>query len=170
MAELREVRFLLAYSRWANARILTAADSLAAELFTRDLHSSCASIRDTLVHTLSAEWLWLERLLGRSPREMLHPVDFPSVDTLRTRWSPVEAGYAALAAADTDLGRRVTYTNRKGEEWTYPVGQILQHVVNHGTHHRGQVVALLRQLGQVPPTTDFLVFVDLGAPGADPEG
>ena len=77
---------------------------------------------------------------------------------------PVDAGYVALLApAEVDLARKVTYTNRKGEEWTYPVGQILRHVANHATHHRGQLTTMLRQLGHVPPTTDFLVFVDLGA-------
>jgi len=170
VTDLAETRFLLAYARWANRQLLAAAESLSPEAFTRDLRSSYPSVRDTLVHVLWAEWLWLERLHGRSPLGLLDPSGFPTVDALRARWGPVEAGFdALLATPGADLTRRVSYTNRKGEQWAYPVGQILHHVVNHATYHRGQVVTLLRQLGQVPPTTDFLVFVDLGAPGADPE-
>lgn len=161
-----EARFLLAYSRWANALLLAAAGRLTPDAFTRPLGSSYSSVRDTLVHTLWSEWIWLERLHGRSPMEVFDPAQFPTIESLRARWSVVESGFAALIdERATDLARLVTYTNRKGEQWTYPVDQILHHVVNHGTYHRGQVVTLLRQLGHIPPTTDLLVFVDLGAPG-----
>jgi uncharacterized damage-inducible protein DinB len=155
-------RALVAYAAWANARILAAAAQLDPEAFTRDLRSSFPSVRDTLVHTCWAEWVWLERLLGRSPREVFDPATFPGVEALRARWHPVEAGYAAFLADPTlEPGRPVTYINRKGEEWTYPIDQIIVHVVNHASFHRGQVVTMLRQLGRVPPSTDFLVFVDL---------
>jgi uncharacterized damage-inducible protein DinB len=167
MNDLADARSLAAYARWANALILTAAARLSAEALTRDLRSSFPSVRDTLVHTLWSEWIWLERLRGRSPREVFDYAGFPTVAAIRTRWSTVEDGYAAvLDPPDVDLVRPVTYTNRKGEQWTYPIGQILRHVANHGTHHRGQLVTMLRQLGEVPPTTDYLVFVDVGAPGA----
>jgi uncharacterized damage-inducible protein DinB len=168
MTDLAETRSLVAYARWANAQILGAADLLTPEAFTRDLRSSYPSVRDTLVHVLWADWLWLERLKGHSPRDLFEPSEFATAEALRHRWGPVESGFATLVAEPgVDLTRQVTYTNTKGEQATYPVGQILRHVVNHATHHRGQVATLLRQLGQVPPTTDFLVFVDLGAPRAN---
>jgi uncharacterized damage-inducible protein DinB len=170
MNDLADARSLVAYARWANALLLAGAARLSPEAFTRDLRSSFPSVRDTLVHTLWSEWVWLERVRGSSPREVFDPAGFPTVAALRTRWSLVEDGYAALLdPPDVDLARPVTYTNRKGEQWTYPVGQILRHVMNHGTHHRGQLVTMLRQLGEVPPTTDYLVFVDHGAPGASRE-
>ena len=165
MNDLAEARSLLAYAAWANGLLLAAAERLSPEAVTRDLRSSYPSVRDTLVHTLWSEWIWLERLRGSSPREVFDPAGFPTVAAIRTRWGTVQDGYAALLGAPgVDLARLVTYTNRKGEQCTYPVGQILRHVVNHATHHRGQVVTMLRQLGEVPPTTDYLVFVDLGMP------
>jgi uncharacterized damage-inducible protein DinB len=166
VTELTEARFLLAYSRWANAQILTACEGLGTEPFTRDLRSSYRSIRDTLVHVAWAEWLWLERVHGRSPLEVFDPTDFPTVASVRARWRPVEAGFAAqVADRGADVARPVTYTNARGEQWTYRVGQIIRHVVNHATYHRGQVVTLLRQVGTTPPVTDLLIFVDVGAPG-----
>ena len=62
----------------------------------------------------------------------------------------------ASAQLTTDLA----YVNIKGERWTYPFAEVLQHVVNHGTYHRGQLVQLLRDLGQAAPSTDYLLFVE----------
>lgn len=170
MTDLSEARFLIAFGRWANAQLLAEASRLTEEELTRDLRSSFPSVRDTLVHVFWAEWLWLERCRGRSPADQFDPADFPTVDRLRSRWSPVEVGFTALVAdPGADLNRPVTYTNRRGEVWTYSVGQIIRHVVNHATYHRGQVGTLLRQLGRVPPSTDLLVFVDVGAPGLEPD-
>ena len=166
--DLAEARFLLAFDRWANAQLLTAAEGLPPEAFTRDLRSSFVSVRDTLVHVLWSQWVWLERCHGRSPMEVFDPATFPTAAALRTRWGAVEKGFTTLVADPaTDLSRIVAYTNRRGEQWRYPLGQILRHVVNHSTFHRGQVVTLLRQLDRVPPPTDLLVFVDVGGPGTD---
>jgi uncharacterized damage-inducible protein DinB len=165
--QLGEARFLLAFNRWANAQILGAVEMLPPADFTRDLQSSFPSVRDTLVHVLWAEWLWLERCQGRSPMTVLDPLIFPTVDAIRTPWRSVEEGQFALLdqAGGAELGRVVTYTNRKGEEWRYSLKDVLRHLVNHSTFHRGQVVTMLRQLGTVPPATDLLVFADVGTPG-----
>ena len=166
-----EVRHLLAFNRWANDLILATAESLSPEAFCRDLKSSFASVRDTLVHVLWAEWVWLERCRGRSPTSVLDPLTFPTVESLRHGWRPVAQGLGALVDGLTlrELGRVIGYTNRHGEHWEYPLESILRHVVNHSTFHRGQVVTLLRQLGIHPPTTDLLVFVDVGSPGVGPD-
>jgi DinB family protein len=58
------------------------------------------------------------------------------------------------------ISRRVSYENLQGVHWEYSLAETMQHVVNHSSYHRGQVVVLLRQLGQTPPATDFLVFFD----------
>jgi uncharacterized damage-inducible protein DinB len=65
-----EVIELYEYNRWATARMLDAAASLENESFTKDMGSSFALVRDTLVHIMSAEWVWLQRWKGNSPRAM----------------------------------------------------------------------------------------------------
>jgi uncharacterized damage-inducible protein DinB len=55
---------------------------------------------------------------------------------------------------------RDTHDPADGTPWTYPLWQMLQHLVNHSTYHRGQVTTLLRQLGAGAVATDFLVFID----------
>jgi len=166
MVTLAEARFLLAFNRWASEQILTAAEDLPPDAYTRDLGSSFPSVRDTFVHVLWSEWIWLERCRGRSPKEVLDPAGFPTVEVLRSQWRTVQEGFIALLADPaTDLTRVMTYTNLKGEQWSYPLGQIVQHVVNHFTFHRGQIVTMLRQLGRIPPATDLLIFADAGAAG-----
>jgi len=159
-----DVEYLYSYDRWANARILDAVSGLTEEQFTMDMKSSHGSIRDTLSHILAAEWIWLERWNGVSPKALLNPSAFPTVGALRERWSEVERGYNEFIERITDasLDMVITYTNTKDEEWSYPLVQMLQHVMNHSSYHRGQVVTMLRQLGEKGVTVDLLVFMDVG--------
>ena len=161
----QDVQILYDYNRWANARTLDAASALTAEQFTRDMSSSHASVRDTLAHILAAEMIWLKRWNGMSPRALLGAADFPHLPALRAGWAEVEREQSDFIARLTDesLARVIAYTNTKGEEWKYPLWQMLQHVVNHSSYHRGQVAAMLRQLGAEPAPTDFLVFFDSAA-------
>jgi len=159
---VEDIQKLYEYHRWANARMLAPVTVLNAEQFTRNLSSSFASVRDTLVHMLSAEWIWLERWRGVSPATMLGAQDFPALESIKTRWTEVERGQTAFVAALTaeTLPQRVSYLNTKGERWEYLLELMLQHVVNHTTYHRGQIATMLRQLGHPPASTDFLLFLD----------
>jgi uncharacterized damage-inducible protein DinB len=159
---VKEARELFAYDEWANALVLDAAARLTEEEFTRGLGNSFPSVRDTLVHLLFAEWVWLRRWRGESPRVVLDPAEFPDVGRVRARLAEVARERAELLAdlPDADLEVVVAYVNAKGEEWRYPLGRMMQHVANHSTYHRGQVVTMLRQLGASAPSTDLLYYDD----------
>jgi uncharacterized damage-inducible protein DinB len=159
----QDVEYLYEYNRWANARLLDAASKLTPEQFSRDLQSSHRSVRDTLAHILAAEWIWLERWNGVSPKALLNPSDFPTVESLKKRWAVVEGDYTEFINGVTDgsLTTVIGYTNTRGEEWAYPLGQMLQHVMNHSSYHRGQVTTMLRQLGAQVNPVDLLVFMDV---------
>ena len=154
-----EVRTLCTYNSWANHRTLDACAPLSAAQFTQDLHSSFPSVRDTLAHLMFVEWVWLERWLGRSP-------GFPPSDglsdlaSIRSRWQKIETDLTAfiqkLSAADLD--RVVEYKNTKGTAFSNPMRQMLQHLFNHQTYHRGQITTMLRQLGASPSATDLIAF------------
>ncbi len=155
---IEEVRNLYAYNSWANRRVLEACAALSPAQFTQDLHSSFPSVRDTLAHIMLAEWLWLERWNGRSPA--FPSSDFPDFSSIRTRWDQIEADLNAfiqkLSAADLD--RTCEYRNTKGTSFSNPMREMLQHLVNHGTYHRGQITTMLRQLGVTPAITDLIAF------------
>ena len=158
---LEGIRTVYAYSAWANARILDTAALLTPEQFTTS-GDGFGSIRDTLVHTASAQWLWLERWRATSPTELWDPADFPDVATLRSHWEEVEVTTSAYVASlrEHDLPRAVSYVNFQGETWAYPLWQQLLHQVNHATQHRSEAALLLTRLGHSPGWLDLLVYVD----------
>lgn len=157
------VRLLYEYNAWANQRVLEACGALSDEQFTRDLGSSFRSVRDTLVHIFGAEWIWLERWHGRSPTALPPATEFSTLGGIRVRWAEVERDLmdfvAGLSVADLD--RVIEYRNTRGNRFAYPLRSMLQHLVNHGTYHRGQVATLLRQLGAQPRPTDLLRYCDV---------
>lgn len=157
------VRNLYDYNAWANARILDTAATLTPEQLLAPGGASFDSVRDTLVHTMGAQWLYLERWNGRSPRAMPEPAAFAGLAAIRARWDAVEHDTQAFVAAldDARLAAVVEYTNFQGEAWTYPLWQQMIHQVNHATQHRSEAAVLLTQLGHSPGWLDLLHFVDL---------
>ena len=157
-----DIQMLFDYNRWANALILDTVARLTPEQLTEDLATSHRSVHATLTHILAAEWIWLMRCRGVSPKALLDPNDFPDLDSLKRRWAEVEQAQQGLIDEMTDerLDSLIAYTNTRGEQWEYPLGQIMQHVFNHSTYHRGQITAMLRQLGAEVVMTDFLVYMD----------
>ncbi len=156
-----DIRTLLDYTFWARDRVLDAAEQLTPEQFTRPMGNSFSSIRDTLVHLYGADWIWTARLeQGPAPTAFPAAEDYPSVAALRTAWADVERRLRTFADAlvDADVSRvlafkTINYGDAKGE-----IGHIVQHVVNHGTYHRGQVTTMLRQLGAPGPKPLDLIF------------
>ena len=147
-----DLRTLLDYHYWARDRVLDAAALLTPGQFTKDLGSSFTSVRDTLAHTYSAEWAWYSRWQGTSPTTMLPFDQFPDVASLRKVWTDHEAKMRAFVGAMDDQGlQRVhEYKTLNGQSGSSPFWQMLQHVVNHASYHRGQVTTMLRQLGAKP--------------------
>jgi uncharacterized damage-inducible protein DinB len=160
--DLETIRELYGYNRWANARSLQAASTVSPEDFTKEVGGSFASLRGTLAHVYGAEWIWLERWRGMSPPKLPFALDFPDVETIRSRWKDVEREQKKfLDGLDgARLAEVVSYVNLKGETFAYPLGRMLQHVVNHSTYHRGQVATILRQLKATPLSTDLLLYDD----------
>jgi uncharacterized damage-inducible protein DinB len=160
--DLQTIQALYDYNRWANAKVLGAVSKLSAEQFTRNLENSFRSVRETLVHNLSAEWIWLERWNGTSPKRMLGSEELTDLAAIRKRWDKVESERAEFISKLTPelLDEVISYTNVRDQPFAYPLWQMLVHVANHSTYHRGQITTLLRQVGAKPVTTDFLDFYD----------
>jgi uncharacterized damage-inducible protein DinB len=157
---VEDFRFLYDYNTWANERTLDSCTALGEEQLTRDLKSSFNSVRDTLVHIVSAEWIWLERWHGRTPTAFPNALDYPDLESVRRRFSSIDRNlidYTASLTGD-DLQRVVSFKRVTGEAFAQPLWQLLHQVANHSTYHRGQVATMLRQLGAKPTSTDLLIF------------
>ncbi|OFV87030.1 MAG: hypothetical protein A2V74_09045 [Acidobacteria bacterium RBG_16_70_10] len=155
-----ELSRLFDYSSWANHRVLRGAATLSSEDFRRDLGGSHGGVRGTLVHMLFAEWIWLERFKGVSPTRKLDEAEFPDLLALRERWVTVEEHRASwLASLPEDAPRRpIRYRSTEGKAFEAPLGQLAQHLANHGSYHRGQVVHMLRSLGAPVVSTDMVLW------------
>ena len=117
-------------------------------------------MRDTLSHLYGAEWIWLERWHGRTPTGFPPSADFPDLETARRRFIEIDRNlvdFAASLNAD-DLHRVIQFKTMAGMANAQPLWQLLQHVANHSTYHRGQITTLLRQLGAKATSTDLIVF------------
>jgi uncharacterized damage-inducible protein DinB len=156
-----ELTILVDYHYWARDRVLAAVARLTPEQYRQDAVSSFRSVRDTMVHTYAAEWIWYRRWHGDSPTSLIPADRFPDVESLRHAWLQLERDVRAHVASrgDADLGAVIEYRLLNGTPGATPFWQMLQHVVNHGSYHRGQVTTLLRQLGAAPPESlDLIAF------------
>jgi uncharacterized damage-inducible protein DinB len=157
------IQTLYRYNAWANARILDTATPLSTEQLLAGGGASHESLRDTLVHTMSGQWIYLERWRGRSPRAMLDPLRFSDLPSIRRHWGRIELDTHEFLAelSDPTLAREVEYTNTEGARWTYPLWQQMIHQVNHATQHRSEAAVMLTQLGHSPGWLDFLYYIDV---------
>jgi uncharacterized damage-inducible protein DinB len=157
----QDLQTMIDYHYWARDRLFDAIAPLPAEQYTRDLGSSFKSIRDTATHIYAAEWAWYRRWHGESPTALLPADSFADAAALLDAWRDHErkmrAFVGGLDAAGT--ARVVAFTLLNGTAGAMPIWQMVQHVVNHASYHRGQITTMLRQLGAQPPKSmDMIAY------------
>ncbi|HSS97782.1 MAG TPA: DinB family protein [Terriglobales bacterium] len=164
----QDIQLLYKYDRWANHRVLQSAATLSQEQFTRDLGGSFRSVRDTIVHISAGEWIWLtywnlpspafaELVALRTKRDALFQPDlFLDLNAVREKWAEVEKQQIEFVDSVTDalLEKMLPYRDTE-----LKLAQLMQHMANHSTYHRGQISLMMRQLKADPMATDFHVFL-----------
>jgi uncharacterized damage-inducible protein DinB len=153
------LRLHLDYSFWASQRLLDAAQNLPSEQLTRDFETADRSVLGTLTHVFAGDRAWVARLEGNPRKTFLDPDD-RNPATLQREWPIVQQRWKQWAATLNDEAALapLAYVDFHGNSWEQPIWQIVLHVVNHGTHHRGQVVGFLRSMGYTPPPVDLHVY------------
>jgi len=149
----------LAYKEWQAKRLIAAVKELPREAFDVPRGSSHGGIKGTLQHMYGADFIWLRRLRGIPVTRA--DVTMPeTLGELEKQWLKLVAEWRSWGASIPEGGwnARLDYTMFDGSRRSNPVWQIVLHVVNHGTLHGGQVVAMLRQAGATPPQTDLIYF------------
>ena len=156
---VNDLEHLYDYGYWANKKLFGVMSQLAPEQYTQPVAGSYGSIRNTLVHVMSAEWGWLGRCGGRERGPKLNPDDYPTLEALVDTWTRVE-GYVReflSTLTDDDLARPIEYTIGRSTD-SRTLGELMHHAAVHGVHHRGQVALMLRMLGYVPGDFDILFY------------
>ena len=151
----------LEYHAWATAKTFESVAPLSHEELLRDMRTSHSSVWGTLKHIYQADAIWLRRLSGEETAKLSDADEVSDLPGLQKSWQVIQARLIELAGSlnGADWTRVVEYRFLSGEEARSPIYEILLHVVNHGTYHRGQIVTMLRQLGAEPIPTDFIRFV-----------
>jgi len=164
--DLTDVKNLFDYTEWANDLAMDAASKLPDEGLLRDVGISHHSIFGTLVHMVGAEWIWLERWHGRSPTKaeawtLWSTESCQDLAVLKDRWLNLinERAQFVSKLDETRLAADLHFKLLSGDSSSMPLINQMQHVVNHATMHRGQIVGMIRQLGIDPPATDLLFYL-----------
>jgi uncharacterized damage-inducible protein DinB len=147
------------YDEWATTTLLDAVAQLGTDEIHKDLGTSFQSLHGTLVHLYGAQLIWLSRWKG-SPTGLTKTEEISTLADLRTRWRELYQDMRDYLRSLTheQLQANFTYKDLTGKEWSHPLFQQIEHLAFHSMYHRGQVVTLLRQLGQTPPHTDLIVY------------
>ena len=158
---VRDLETLYDYSYSANAKLFEPLSRLTPEEFVRHVAGSYGSVRNTLVHMMSAEGGCLDRCGGPKRGAPLRPEDFPTPESITSYWATQERNVRAFLGglSDADLSRRIEFTV---PIFTFTrvmaIGEILHHAAIHNIHHRGPVALLMRALGQPPGNVDILFY------------
>ena len=163
---LPDIRHLFDYTEWANVLATDAAAKLSDENLRRDVRISHGSIFGTLLHMAGAEWIWLERWHGHSPPgkdawALWTAESCSDLATLNVRWREVVDRRARFISEldESRLAAELPFKLLSGDPNSMRLVDQMQHVANHATLHRGQVVGMIRQLGIDPPSTDLLFYL-----------
>lgn len=150
------------YNVWANGKFIDVLLKLDDETLDLEMISSFPTLRRTVYHMMSAEYLWLKRL--QLIEQLVRPEDtFSGTFAEACRiWEEASRGLAAFvekAPGDHALAHVFQYYNFQKESIKMPVAVALQHAFNHSSYHRGQLVTMLRQAGTTKiPGTDYWLY------------
>ncbi len=156
------IKTLFDYHYGMYDRIWDIAQGLSPQQFVAETDYSLRSLRNQLLHVIEVDNRWLARLQYLPLPDFLHESDFPDQAALRPTWDSIRKGVLAytqdLTDADLEEVVELDFPQRGGSHrnlrW-----QILLHVVNHGTDHRAQILALLHELGAPTLEQDLILHL-----------
>jgi uncharacterized damage-inducible protein DinB len=153
----KEAQTLIRYSGWASGKVLKAARQLNLQELELPNGVSHGSIAGTLAHIYLADRVWEERITAANKPLVWDA----SLDEAEAAWPEIQRKWETWAdnQTDADLARVISYKSIAGNQGQNTAAEIVTHVTNHATLHRGQVVGMLRQLGVQPPATDFIFYL-----------
>jgi len=150
-----------AYNLWANNLLLSAVEALPEEQQKAEIKSSFPSLFKTVLHVLDAESIWWQRIKLKEKIERPSESFSGNFLALSTQLQTQDKHWQEWVSGLNEHGlqHEFIYLNSLGERFKQPVYQMLLHMFNHGTYHRGQMVTMLRLLGvEKIPSTDFITW------------
>jgi uncharacterized damage-inducible protein DinB len=156
------IRGLYDYHRWANRKLFDVAVERGEAAVTRDMGTqwSYPTILRMFGHIYGADAIWLARWRGK-PLPGFPGGDIQTMRDLRQAWDAFEADQRAYieAQSEADLHRVLDYKNQSGLPQRAPLWRLIQHIVNHATHHRSEINTMLTLISGSPPDTGINSYI-----------
>lgn len=147
------------YNLWANTKITEVLKKMEPLLLDKEVKNSFPSLRKTIYHIWAAEAVWYKRLHGESPPSLPEPTkDFPEFTKL---FSSCSQSFIDLVKNKDEnfLSQICAYKDTRGNSHSNMHWQMIMHCMNHSTYHRGQIITMLKEIGNTQvPTTDLIVY------------
>ncbi len=157
---IKYIQRLYEYNDWAWRQVFPSLAQLDDVAYKEDRGFFWGSFHGLMVHAMSAEHIWYQRLIGTSPRVMLDPADYATFTVVQSQWAAIDGNLRQFVAtlSEQDLARQIEYVDTRGQPFATELGDILLLVVNHATEHRSQMTPVLFALNVPTPPLDYIFF------------
>lgn len=154
------------YHKWANDKIFNHLKKLPSEAYSNEVKSVFSSIKEVLIHMYQVDGMWLSVMSGKPFSETMSVIKElkqksadPSLDELINLYEEVNKQYQSFFADRNDLDEPIEIEHPTFGKLNTRVSDLIKHVVNHGTYHRGNITAMLRQQGHAGAPTDYIFYL-----------
>lgn len=154
------------YHQWANDRLFSHLEKLPAEVYNQQIESVFPSVAEVVAHIYQVDGMWLSVMSGDTLEQTFKHIGIikeqlseKNLNHLKGLFSELSARYHAFFSGQKDLDRKIEIEHPKYGKYIVRISDLVEHVVNHGTYHRGNITAMLRQQGHAGVPTDFVFYV-----------
>jgi len=154
------------YHKWANSRIFEHLKSLPGEVYINHIKSVFSSIQEVIIHAYQAEGMWLSVMSGDDFSETMDVIkelkeksSGGNLLEMQQLYSEMNEKYFDFLNNHDDLDLKFTINHPRYGDLDASVSDMVKHVANHGTYHRGNITAMLRQQGNAGVSTDYIFYL-----------
>ncbi|GAA5521368.1 DinB family protein [Aliifodinibius salicampi] len=154
------------YHQWANNRFFEHLVELPDKVYEKEIQSVFSSVAEVIVHIYQTDGMWLSVMSGDSFEETMSVIDQlkervadRSLGHMQQLYTELAKEYKTFFDDCGDLSKVISINHPKYGSLETPVADLVKHVVNHGTYHRGNITAMLRQQGQAGVPTDYIFYL-----------
>jgi uncharacterized damage-inducible protein DinB len=156
---------LYSYHKWANRRVFERLKELPSEVYDREIKSVFSSIQQVIIHIYQTDGMWLSVMSGDEFSQTMKIIKQQQEKSAGKNLREMEELYKEINRQYESflnrhaLDEQMAISHPKYGELETTVTQMVKHVVNHGTYHRGNITAMLRQQGHAGVPTDYIFFL-----------
>jgi len=151
------------FMAWGDEQLLAVAAAIPEAEYRRDRGISAGSLHKLLIHMMAAQWIWLSRWQGVAMPYFETDQDHPNLISLRNRWAVVHEETKDFLIKQTveSLAANFSYKDSRGNPHSLPLGRFIQHMLDHGTYHRGQANTLIKLSGGQPVNLSLYRYYEM---------